>query len=261
MFGYLRVFVLILMAGLIQGCASQREMIELDSIFSERNVEGSIIIASLNGEQVYQSNPERVTQRFLPASTFKIPNTLIALDEGAITDPDEFFKWDSTVRFVDSWNQDHCLRTAFPASVVWFYQELASRVGNDAYLQHLKRMGYGNMRTGPELRTFWLDGDLKISSAEQITFLKQLYNNELPYDPEDVALVKELMIIEQTDQYILRAKTGWTTRTKGQHGWYVGYLQRADDVWFFATNIEITVDEARFRKEITMEAFKRLGLI
>ena len=203
MIGYIRVCGLIILTGLLQGCVSQRVKTDLDSIFTERNVEGSIIISSLSGEHVYQSNSERVKQRYLPASTFKIPNTLIALDEGAITDPDEIFKWDSTVRFVDSWNQDHSLRTAFPASVVWFYQELASRVGNEAYLRHLKQISYGNMETGPDLRTFWLDGDLKISSMEQIDFLKALYNNELPYKSEHIELLKELMLIEQTDKYIL----------------------------------------------------------
>ncbi len=240
------------------GCQSE---VDLDSIFSERGVEGSIIISALDGKHDYQVNPERVKNAYLPASTFKIPNTLIALDEGAISDPDEIFKWDGKIRFVDSWNQDHSLRTAFPASVVWFYQELASRVGNDAYLKQLSDLHYGNMQTGPELTTFWLDGDLRISSLEQIAFLKRLYRNELPYKPEHVKLLKELMIVEQTDAYIIRAKTGWATRTEGQHGWYVGYLEKNDAVWFFATNIEITADKARFRQEITMEALRRLGLI
>ena len=250
------LFVIGLLA--LMGCQSD---VDLASIFSERGVDGSILISSLDGKYEYQVNPERVKRAYLPASTFKIPNTLIALDEGVISDPDTIFKWDGKIRFVDSWNKDHSLRTAFPASVVWFYQELASRVGNEAYLRQLSELQYGNMQTGPELTTFWLDGDLRISSLEQITFLKKLYRNELPYKPEHVELLKELMIVEQSEAYIIRAKTGWTTRTDGQHGWYVGYLEKNDTVWFFATNIEITADEAQFRQEITMEALKRLELI
>ncbi len=234
---------------------------KLESIFTERDVEGSIIISSLDGEQQFTFNPERIKRAYLPASTFKIPNTLIALDEGAISNPDEIFKWDGKVRFVESWNQDHSLTTAFPASVVWFYQELARCVGNDAYIHHLERIGYGNRMTGSDVSTFWLEGELKITSIEQIAFLKMLYNNQLPYQLEHVNLVKELMIVDETEAYTLRAKTGWTTRTEGQHGWYVGYLEVKDKIWFFATNIEMTAKIAHYRKEITMEAFKQLGLI
>jgi len=221
-----------------------------------------MVISSLDGSQTFAAFPERAKQAFLPASTFKIPNSLIALDEGVISGPDEIIKWDGKIRSIEAWNQDHSMRTALPISCVWFYQELARRNGNKNYLRHLKMMRYGNMQTGPELASFWLNGDLRITAEEQIAFLKRFYKNELPYKPEDIQVVKDIMLVDQTDAYTMHAKTGWAIRNDGEHTWYVGYVEKPDQVWFFATNIELTSnDQARYNKEITRDALKMTGVI
>ncbi len=69
-------------------------------------------------------------KRFLPASTFKIPNTLIALEEGVIQNEKDIIEWDGEDKGWSQWNKDQSLETAFPLSCIWFYQELASRVGD-----------------------------------------------------------------------------------------------------------------------------------
>ena len=235
---------------------------ELEAIFTKRGVEGTIFIINAATGQKYVAYPERAKTPFLPASTFKIPNTLIAMEEAVISSPDEVFKWDGEVRFVDAWNQDHSLRTAFPVSCVWFYQELARRVGNERYLQYLKQLNYGNMVTGPDVTRFWLDGDLRITAEEQISFLKKVHKNVLPFQPEHFKLLKEIMFVERTDDYSMYAKTGWAVRDDGEHTWYVGYVEKGSEVWFFATNIEIkSNDDAQFHKEITREALKLIGVI
>lgn len=234
----------------------------LAKLFSNRNVNGTIIISSLDGKAQYLFNEKRSKKRLLPASTFKIPNTLIALDEGVIADEKEVIGWDGKDRGWSEWNKDQSLETAFPVSCVWFYQELARRVGNDRYLSHFKRLGYGNGRTGPEVTTFWLNGDLKISAEEQIAFLKKLYKEELPYKKQHIQLLKKIMMVEETPDYTVRAKTGWAMRIKHQHGWYVGYVEAKGQVWFFAMNIDIREkSDAVFRKEITMAALKLKGII
>lgn len=256
--------VIILTIGLltILSCSTSVVSPDLESLFTDRKVEGTIVISSLEGSQTYMAFPERARKPLLPASTFKIPNSLIALDEGVISGPDEVFKWDGQIRSIEAWNQDHSMRTALPVSCVWFYQELARRIGNENYLKHLKMMGYGNMKTGPELTRFWLDGDLRISAEEQITFLKKFYKNELPYKPEDIQVVKDIMVVDQTDRYTMHAKTGWAVRVDGEHTWYVGYVEKPDQVWFFATNIELTSnDQARYNKEITREALQLTGVM
>lgn len=234
----------------------------LGKLFSDRGVEGTIIISSLDGETEYLFNKERSEEGFLPASTFKIANTLISLDEGIIGSEKEVIKWDGKDRGWDQWNKDQSLETAFPISCVWFYQELAKRVGNSKYLSHLVKLNYGNMLTGPNLATFWLDGDLKISAREQINLLKKLYKNQLPFKNKHFKILKKIMIVDKTPQCIIRAKTGWAVRVSKQIGWYVGYVETRGNVWFFATNIDIKrKSDASYREEITMNALKLEGIV
>ncbi len=217
----------------------------------------SIIISSLDGSKEFIYNKARSEQRYLPASTFKILNSLIALHEKAIKNQSEIIKWDGEDKGWKLWNKDQSLETALPESCVWFYQELANRIGNEAYLLHLDTLKYGNSKTGPVLTTFWLNGDLAISAREQINFLKALYKNELPYSANHMALVKDLLIVDSSSDTIIRAKTGWAMRIKNQHGWYVGYIEKKEETWFFATNINIeSKHDARFRKELTIQALK-----
>ena len=246
-------------------CASlnvSAEDTDLAKLFQERDVVGTIVISSLDGKTTYIHNLPRAEERFLPASTFKIPNTLIALEEGVIADEKEIIKWDGKDKGWKEWNTDQSFETAFPLSCVWFYQELAKRVGNERYLQHLHRIHYGNEQTGKEVTTFWLEGDLRISATEQIDFLKRVYTGELPYTQPHIALLKQLMIVEKTPQYTVRAKTGWTMRVTPQIGWYVGYVEVKGDPWFFATNIDIIKKgDEKFRQEISIEALRAKGIL
>ncbi len=234
----------------------------LTQLFTERNINGTIIISSLDGKTEYTYNKVRAEKRFLPASTFKIPNTLIALNEKAVLNEKEIIKWDGKDKGWSAWNKDQSLETAFPISCVWFYQELAKRVGNIKYILHLNKLNYGNKKTGHDVTTFWLDGELAISAREQIEFLKKLYKEDLPYKKNNIRLLKKLLIVEKNSRYIIRAKTGWATRIKKQHGWYVGYVETHQKIWFFAMNLDICKkSDAAYRKEITMEALKIKGII
>ncbi len=261
--GLLKNQVIVLLGLLtLYSCYRSTPPINLEALFNDRGVTGTILLTTLDGTQLFQACPERAKMPLLPASTFKIPNSLIALEEAALTGPDEIFIWDGEVRFLDAWNQDHSMRTAFPVSCVWFYQELARRVGNEKYLLHLKQLNYGNMKTGPEISSFWLDGDLRITAEQQITFLKKLHNNELPFKVQNIQIVKDLMVVEETDDYKFRAKTGWAVRADGQHTWWIGYVEKGDQVWFFATNIELTHnDQAKYSREITREALELIGVL
>ncbi len=230
---------------------------DIEGIFIKNGIEGTIIISSLDGTREFIHNKKRSDQRFLPASTFKIPNSLIALHEKAIKDQNEIIKWDGKDKGWKPWNKDQTLKTALPESCIWFYQELAKRIGNKSYLSHFNNIQYGNKETGPVLTTFWLNGDLAISAREQIQFLKKLYKNELPFSKSHMDLVKKLLVVKSTPNYVIRAKTGWAMRIANQHGWYVGYVVKNDETWFFATNIEIKIkQDARFRKELTLQALK-----
>lgn len=238
------------------------EELLIDKIFQDHNINGTIIISSLDGDEEYVYNKSRSKERFVPASTFKILNTLIALDESAIPDHKTIIDWDGEDKGLSLWNQDMSIETAFKTSCICFYQEIAKRIGNVNYLKHLKKIHYGNEKTGYELISFWLQGDLKISAREQIDFLKKLYSDQLPYKKENLKLVKDLMIDEQNQKFTIRAKTGWATRIRNQIAWYVGYVEANDSVWFFATNIDVKdAKDVNYRREITLQALSKLGII
>jgi beta-lactamase class D len=231
---------------------------DLSRLFSDKNVTGTLVIANLQGTEVFIHNDKRAATPFIPASTFKIPNTLIALDNKVITEKDTL-KWDGKDRGVKEWNRDQTLESAFRTSCVWFYQDLARRIGTEVYRNYLEKIGFGNAKPTPVVTTFWLDGDLRISALEQIAFLKEVYRRKLPFSPSSFESLNRMMLVKQAPRYTLRAKTGWAQRMTPQIGWYVGYVEKKDAVWFFALNMDITnPQEARLRQEIVCQTLPDL---
>lgn len=236
---------------------------ELGTLFNERDALGTLILSSLDGKTEYTWNPERAAQRFMPASTFKIPHSLIALEEQAISDENEQIAWDGVDRGWKEWNRDHTLTSAYQKSCVWFFQDVARRLDKTKYAKNLHVLQYGNESVGDQVTSFWLDNELKISAREQISFLKRLYRKELPYKESNLTKLRKIMIEEQGDDYVLRAKTGWG-RMKGlpDIGWWVGSVESESNVWFFALNIQIDRSEQKnWRKEIVRAALKVKGII
>lgn len=230
---------------------------EVEEVFKKYKVEGTIVIESLNKKKIHIYNDKRASELFSPASTFKIPHSLIALNEG-IVKKDSVIVWDKKIREYESWNKDQILLTAFKSSCVWCYQEFASKIGVEKYKKYLKELNYGNKKIGDDVTRFWLDESLEITTFEQIKFLKRFYTNNLPFKIEDINLLKEIMIDEKNENYTIRAKTGW----EWKYGWYVGYVETKDDVWFFSTNIDTkSKDDLPKRKAITLEALKIKGII
>ncbi len=230
---------------------------EVEEVFKKYKVEGTIVIESLNKKKINIYNDKRASELFSPASTFKIPHSLIALNEG-IVKKDSVIVWDKKIREYESWNKDQILLTAFKSSCVWCYQEFASKIGVEKYKKYLKELNYGNKKIGDDVTRFWLDESLEITTFEQIKFLKRFYTNNLPFKIEDINLLKEIMIDEKNENYTIRAKTGW----EWKYGWYVGYVETKDDVWFFSTNIDTkSKDDLPKRKAITLEALKIKGII
>ncbi len=234
----------------------------LQALFENYNVKGTMLIESLDGKERYVYNEARAKTPLLPASTFKIPNTLIALQEGVV-DAQSIIVWDGVERSIKAWNQDQTLSSAFKSSCVWCYQEFARGIGLEKYDAYLQKLNYGNAKTGEDVERFWLDGALRISAYEQIAFLKKLYQDELPFAQTHLDTLKAIMVDEQTATYTLRAKTGWAVPKEAEHhGWYVGYVEGSKGVYFFATNLLTPLSEVLpLRKSLTLEALKRKGIL
>lgn len=234
----------------------------LAKLFDDCGVKGTMLIESLDGKEQFVYNEVRAKMPLLPASTFKIPNTLIALEQGVVNEK-SLIVWDKIERSIPAWNQDQTLESAFKTSCVWCYQNFARHIGLESYNAYLKKFHYGNAKTGDNVERFWLDGKLRISAYEQIAFLKKLYTNDLPFQQKHLDFLKKIMIDEQGENYTVHAKTGWAVPKGAEHhGWYVGYVDSAKGVYFFATNlITPSSDELPLRKLITLDALKAKGII
>jgi beta-lactamase class D len=229
--------------------------------FKEAGVDGTFVLMNLKTGNGTIFNKKRSEKRFLPASTFKIMNTLIALESRSISSIDEVFKWDGTQRSFEAWNKDLSVREAFRVSAVWVYQEMARRTGREKIEKWMVDCAYGNMKTGPEIDRFWLDGETAISAQEQVWFLKSLYNEKLPFSKDVQQQVKELMLADSAGDKRLYAKTGWAARVEHQIGWYVGFVENGEDAWIFALNIDINKEEdTRYRIEITRNILDSEGI-
>lgn len=233
-------------------------------------VEGSFVLFDNKADKYIFYNEPQLREAFIPASTFKICNSLIGLETGVIEDENFVIPWDS-IRRRSGWDKDHTLETAFQTSAIWYYQELARRVGGRQMKYWLEKTGYGNADTSGGIDRFWLTGGLRISPGQQIDFLKKLHDNKLPFSRRTIDIVKKLMIVEDTAGYLMRAKTGWSSQDGKEIGWYVGYIETADNVYYFSNcvqtsskNIETEQREKNFdvsRKEILYLILKELKII
>lgn len=210
---------------------------EWGTFFTQHQAVGTLVIQDQRQQaspsfQVY--NLERAHTPYLPASTYKIPHALFALQDGVVKDEFQVFKWDGKQREIPVWNQDQNLRSSMRGSVVWVYQWIGQQIGEEKARHYLKQAEYGNADPSGGKDGYWLDGNIRINAFEQIGFLKKLYSNALPFKVEYQRLVKDIIVVEAGKDWILRAKTGW----EGRFGWWVGYVEQPAGPVFFALNID-----------------------
>jgi beta-lactamase class D len=236
------------------------ERADWSKYFDEADARGTIVVSDerSGGKETMVFHTGRAGERLSPASTFKIPHALFALDAGVIRDEFETKIWDGVKRSVPGWNQDQNLRSSMRYSVVWVYEGFAKEIGGKKEREYLEKIQYGNQDpTGKQ--PFWIDGNLQISAREQVDFLKKLYRNELPFSPAHQRLVKDVMVVEAGREWILRAKTGWT----GTVGWWVGWVEHPTGPVFFALNIDTPnrADDLPKREAITRRILTSLGAL
>ncbi|MCD8260454.1 MAG: class D beta-lactamase, partial [Bacteroides sp.] len=201
-----------------------------------------------------------------PASTFKIPNTLIALETGVVT-PETIFKWEEEKRTFPMWEKDMNLQEAFNLSCVPVYQEMARRIGTERMQEYIRLFNYGEMNIDEQNHDiFWLEGTSAITMFQQIWFLRKLYKEELPVSRETMRLTREIMVQEEKEKYRLSAKTGTNRYDGKEYGWYVGYLEKDSGVYFFVLLAEPESREAfrdfvNLRKTLCREIFSLLRVI
>lgn len=211
--------------------------------------DGSAIIVDLNSSDTKHFGTF-TDERLSPCSTFKILNSLIALDSGVIKDENEIIPWDGKIRQYEFWNKDHSMRSAISVSAVWFYQELARRIGQKRMQEMVSKVDYGNNDTSKTLIDFWLgEGSLKISLSEQVLFLSQLIRQDLPFSKRSMEIVKDIMKLDNT----FSGKTG----SCGGVGWFVGFTQEPQSTKVFAFALKGKGANGVEAKRVAMEYLQK----
>jgi beta-lactamase class D len=231
--------------------------------FDEYNVSGSFMMYDMKSDKYIYYDSARCYQRFCPASTFKIPNSLIGLETGVIPDENYVIPWDSVKRR-EPCDKDLNLTEAVKISCIYYFQVLARKVGADKMQEMLNKFNYGNMDISDGIDKFWLTGSLKISQAEQIEFLKKFYNGTLPVSKRSMDIVRNIIILDEKPEYIFRGKTGWSQSDVNNNGWLVGWVETGGNVYIYATNVESKLDNDKFgdsRRKITENILRELKVL
>jgi beta-lactamase class D/2-keto-3-deoxy-L-rhamnonate aldolase RhmA len=211
-----------------------------------------VVVAPLDGGPERAFGGDECDRRTLPASTFKVPHALIALDTGVVTDK-TVLKWDGRKRDFAAWDRDHTLDSAIKASVVWFFQRAALSIGRERELAHLRGFTYGSQTFAREVDQFWLNGDLQISPREQVAFLKRMFSYDLPIENRHIDRVKAAMtmppgtLLNASGEHpfplswpaatIARLKTGNGSVAGERASWVVGELESEGRAYVFASRV------------------------
>lgn len=239
----------------------------LDSILDSYDLTGSILIYDPQKKEYYSNDFDWAKRGFLPASTFKIPNSIIALETSVVKSDTSLLKWDGQKRDFENWERDLTLREAFQASCVPCFQEIARKIGADRMKSYLNKLHYTNMEiTEQNIDFFWLKGDSRISCFEQIEFLERFVSKKLPILNSTRATMLRIFKIEETDTYRLSGKTGWSYNESDNNGWFVGFVEKDQKNYYFALNA-IPNDPAKMekfaegRKQGIYDALKLLNIL
>ena len=223
--------------------APQRSEIreDLAKHFADEGTVGTFVGYKTDDYLIIASDKDRSGQPVLPASTFKIPNSVIALETGVVGDPDkDIFNWDGVVRSIEAWNRDHTMRTAIAVSAVPVYQEIARRIGAERMQKYVDLFEYGNRDIGGGIDQFWLTGKLRIDPVQQVDFVDRLRRGVLPVSKRSQDLVRDILPVTKVGDSIIRAKTGLLGAEIGRPslGWLLGWAEKGSEQTVFALNMD-----------------------
>ncbi|WP_342028615.1 BlaR1 family beta-lactam sensor/signal transducer [Salibacterium halotolerans] len=210
---------------------------DLSAFFS--GYEGSFVLYDLQEEQYNIYNKDKSTLRISPNSTYKIYSALFALESEVITRKNNSMQWDGTSYPYRNWKQNQNLFTAMENSVTWYFQKIDKKMGMKNIESYFDKIAYGNQNLSGGIEDYWLESSLKISPIEQVQTLKDFYTNQFGFDGKNIQFIKDAIKLETKDSAALYGKTGTgTVNGKNVNGWFIGYVKKENNTYFFTTNIE-----------------------
>ena len=257
--------ILIVGMGLLSSCSVNKAKLDdnLKKYFDAQQVDGCFTMLDNTDGSIVVYNMNLDTTRLTPASTFKIVNSLIALQTGVATDEHMVIKWDGVARSRKEWNKDMDMAEAFKLSCVPYYQEIARRIGKDTMQRWIDSLSYGNKNIGGPVDSFWLNNQLKISPDEQLGLMKKLYFDQLPFRKSVMQTVRNMMLQEANTAYQWSYKTGWGFDEAGNAiGWMTGWIEENRHVYFFVSLVKSkdpNIDMRQVRISITRDILKEYG--
>jgi beta-lactamase class D len=213
---------------------------ELQQHFDAERVTGTIALLDTVNAELACSDVTRCQRAVIPASTFKVPHALIALELSVLEDSESAMPWDGQERAIPEWNRDHTLRSAMQVSCVPCFQAVARRIGPARMRDWLVRLDYGNQAISGGIDRFWLTGGLRVSPLEQIDFLRRLDQGTLPVKPRSLDVVRDVMTLDVGFDHVLRGKTGWAGPGDAdrEYGWFAGWVELGERRVYFALLID-----------------------
>ena len=200
---------------------------------------GSFVLYNMKIDQYFIYNRDKSTTRTAPDSTYKIYDALIGLELGIIENDDSVMKWDGKKNPYHEWDQDHTLESALRNSVNWYFQEIDKKAGKKQLYSYYKKIAYGNNNLAGDISDYWMESSLRISPVEQVLLLKNFYTGSLDFSNENVKTVKNAMKLSENNSAVLYGKTGTgALNGKNVNGWFVGFVEKEDNVFIFAVNIQ-----------------------
>lgn len=204
-----------------------------------RGFEGSFVLYDQQSQQYHLFNAEKSTVRVSPASTYKIYSALFALETKAITPESSTLPWDGTEQSFEEWEKDQNVSSALQQSVNWYFHTIDRKNGLDAIEANLHQLHYGNADVSGGVDQFWQESSLKISPIEQVQLLQAFFDNQLGYGDRSIRTVKNALRLDTKNGARLSGKTGTgTVNGKDVNGWFIGYVEKEANTYFFATNLE-----------------------
>jgi beta-lactamase class D len=243
---------------------------DLLDVFAEERVSGTIALFDSGTNVLSCSDVERCRRVHVPASTFKIANSIIALETGVVTDPDTVLPWNGTTYTNPDWNQDLTLRAAVRVSCLPCFQGIARKIGEARMREWLARLDYGNQDISGGVDRFWVWGGLRISPIAELDFVRRLDLGKLPIRELTRETVIDLITLDVTEDFVLRGKTGLSGPPDGDElfGWFVGWVERGPRRVYFATALDGYQGEGsgldgvkNARRRVTERVLQRLGLL
>lgn len=241
--------------------AEWTESPEVAALFTSAGVTGTFVVYDIDADRYLGYNRSRAETRFVPASTFKIANTMIGLSVGAVENVDEVLPYGGAPQPFKSWERDMSLREAIALSNATIYQVLARRIGLERMRKNVTELQYGNSDIGTRVDTFWLEGPLAISAVEQSRFLARLVAGDLPFPQHVQRITREIVRLEQGTDWTLYGKTGWMNAPGSGVGWWVGWIEKDERIYTFALNIDILKSsDAGKRIELGKASLEAVGV-